>query len=201
MDERALISCLQSGDPAAFAKLYDWYASRILGFLIRLTGNRADAEDLLQEVFLAAYVGRAGFQGKSTLLTWLLGIALRRWRDRTRQVRAETDFRIDAPLVVESVEDRTASGDLAASVVDRLLLSNALQALEPTLRDALLLIHSQGLTYREAAQILQEPIGTVKWRVYEALKRLHRAFDASEEEQDDVVRQVPSGADYSACKR
>ena len=73
-------------------RLYELYADRVYGFVLRLSGSPSDAEDIVQEVFLAAYAGRDGFQGRARLLTWLLGIASRRWRDRCRHNLPTTPF-------------------------------------------------------------------------------------------------------------
>jgi RNA polymerase sigma-70 factor (ECF subfamily) len=200
MDERNLISRIQSGDPGVFADLYDRYAHRVLGFLLRSTGNRDDAEDLLQDVLVAAYRARADFRGESTALTFLLGIAVRRQRDWARQRRPESAWRIATPLDEERVEAAGDGGDPANGVVTRLAFSHALMCLDPPLREALLLVHSQGLTYREAAAVVGAPVGTVKWRVREALKRMHRAVDAMEEECDAILH-APTGADYGSGAR
>jgi RNA polymerase sigma-70 factor (ECF subfamily) len=197
MDERTLISYIQSRDSRGFTELYDRYSHRILGFLLRLTGNRADAEDLMQEVFLAAFLGSARFRGKSSLLTFLLGIAVRKQRDRARQLRPETVARAEMPLNDEIAAGAAPGDDLANGVVNRLMLHDALMALEPVYREAVLLVHSQGLTYAEAAQVLQLPVGTVKWRVFEALKRIQRAAQAVEEKCDGVQQDSPAG-DYRA---
>ena len=89
-DERALALKLRAGDRQSFDAVYQCYAGRVMGFALRLTGSRTEAEDLVQEVFLAAYAARATFKGNSRLLSWLLGIAIRRWRDRCRHRTPET---------------------------------------------------------------------------------------------------------------
>jgi RNA polymerase sigma-70 factor, ECF subfamily len=74
---------IRRGDPDAFAALYIRYAPRVLGYLLRLGVARQDAEDLTQETFLSALRGSASFGGRSRPLAWLLGIAVRRWREAT----------------------------------------------------------------------------------------------------------------------
>ena len=71
---------------------------------------------------------------------------------------------------------------LESGVLDRLTLDAALATLDLPFREALILIHSQGLTYNEAAEVLGEPAGTVKWRVSEALKSVRRQLAECEEE-------------------
>jgi RNA polymerase sigma-70 factor (ECF subfamily) len=85
LDEREWMRRLRDGDPGAFDAVYRLHSARVLGFAARLCGTWEEAEDLTQDVFLAAYHTRSGFGARSRLLTWLLGIAVRRWRDRQRE--------------------------------------------------------------------------------------------------------------------
>lgn len=203
MEAANLIAGIRAGDPQAFRRLYDTYADRVMGFVLRLTGSRTETEDIVQEVFVAAYASRASFQGRSQLLTWLLGIASRRWRDRCRQRTPQT-----TTLFAEEVAEGTASHDAAVlfsprsletDVINALTLADALARLEPLFREALLLVASQGLTYREAAEIMDEPIGTVKWRVAQATRRMSRLLDAVEEECNAM--QQSSSADICSCRQ
>src|ERR1051326_7790662 len=82
--ERKLIAEFRVGNADAFNTLFRDYAKRVQSFACELTGNSAEAEDLTQEVFLAAFRGAPAFHGRSTLLTWLFSITMRRWRDRLR---------------------------------------------------------------------------------------------------------------------
>ena len=79
IDERELMRRFGAGERDGFDAVYDQYAHRVLGFAMRLTGNRSDAEDLVQETFVSAFKGCSTFQGRASILTWLLGIAVRRW--------------------------------------------------------------------------------------------------------------------------
>jgi RNA polymerase sigma-70 factor (ECF subfamily) len=199
-DERELARRFRCGDRAGFDAVYERYAARVMGFARRLSGRQSEAEDLVQEVFLAAYTARSTFQGRSSLLTWLLGIAARRWRDQCRRHHVETvsTFEEDAP---ESRMPDTASRcSLEEQVIRSLMLSRAVDGLEPPFREALLLVASQGLTYREAAEALGEPVGTVKWRVFEAMRRVRRLMGAGEDEAD-AVQATDSGTNGLSCGR
>jgi RNA polymerase sigma-70 factor (ECF subfamily) len=203
---------IREDDAGAFDALYQSFGARVLGFALRLSGNRTEAEDLVQEVFVAAYVARAQYRGRARLLTWLLGIAARRWRDRCR-------YDARRPTAREG-EERGAEGSapsvrLEERVVETVVLDQALAALDTPFREALLLVHSQGLSYREAAEALGVPVGTVKWRVFEATRRLRRHLEILEaealklesrkserlEEQNDDVQQADGRADRSLCRR
>ena len=167
-----------SGDGRAFDRLYADFAPRVLGYLRLLTENRAAAEDLLQETFLAAYSGRDSYKGTASPLAWLLGIARRRFRDSRRF--SQRAPKIDFAELNEATPDRQ---NLAAEVERREYLRCCLQKLEPSLRDAVKLVLSEGLTYAEAAEVLEEPVGTIKWRVHRAT-RLLREMLAGEGEPE-----------------
>jgi RNA polymerase sigma-70 factor (ECF subfamily) len=150
-------------------------APRVRGYLRRLTGgDTAEAEDVTQEVFLAAYTGRESYRGSAPPLAWLLGIARRRWRDRSRGAHLEQ---------VEMPEEIVGAIDPADQVVRAQHLQGCLDQLTTAERDALLLVFSQGLTYAEAAVTLGEPIGTVKWRVHAASRRMRELLRSGDEEK------------------
>ena len=164
---------IQTGDAQIFDRLYATFAPRVLGYLMRLTGSRTEAEDLVQETFLAAYAGRNTFSGKSQPLAWLLGIARRRWRDERRRPQLET-----ASLPTD--DTLTTETDLAESVGRKAQMERALACLPLPQREAILLTAVQGLTHREAAASLGEPEGTIKWRIYEATRSLRRILQEDE---------------------
>lgn len=196
-DEVELERRVREDDVGAFDVLYQSFGARVLGFALRLSGNRAEAEDLVQEVFVAAYRARRQYRGRSRLLTWLLGIAARRWRDRCRyDARRPT-----APEHAEGIAERAAAHvRLEERVVESVVLDQALTALDVPFREALLLVHSQGLSYREAAEALGVPVGTVKWRVFEATRRVRRHLETLEESTNDV-QQADGRTDHSLCRR
>jgi RNA polymerase sigma-70 factor (ECF subfamily) len=154
---------LRPNERTDFPAFYQQHGDRIYRFCYRLSGSASDAEDLTQEVFLAAFQGHAKFQGRSSVQTWLYRIALNCWRYSCRTPR----------LVTTALEDVTQTGPgLEQSVLDAMVLTCALAALPADLREAFLLVRAEGLKYREAAQVLGIPQGTVQWRVHEASRRL-----------------------------
>jgi RNA polymerase sigma-70 factor (ECF subfamily) len=180
---------IRAGDHGAFNRLFDQYSPRVLGYLIRLTGSRADAEDLTQETFLAAYAGRAGWRGEAQALAWLLGIARRRWRDRSRKAVIAAGSLLEETLLLP---DPTSEVDTAA------VLTEAMSRLSEMEREVLLLTAVEGLTYPEAAVVLGEPVGTVKWRVHQATRKLRRILNAAEE-RDEAQTLEPRNRTRPAC--
>ena len=159
-------------DTDRFEDFYRQHGDRIYRFCFRLSGSASDAEDLTQEVFLAAWQGRKRFAGRSSVQTWLYKIALNCWRHSRRKPQPDTNLLED--------EAMQARPDLAQAVTDSIALSCALNALPPDLRETFLLVRAEGLTYREAASVLAIPQGTVQWRVHEASCRLRVLLTAEE---------------------
>jgi DNA-directed RNA polymerase specialized sigma24 family protein len=89
---------------------------------------------------------------------------------------------------------------MAEQVVHSLVVGEALAALPPPFRAALLLVFSQGLTYREAAEVLGEPVGTIKWRVSEATRRVRRHLEAMETDGDGMQQTVGKSDCSPGCR-
>jgi RNA polymerase sigma-70 factor (ECF subfamily) len=163
-EEQRLVRRFQDGEPGGFEALYDLYGPRLYRFCYRLCGRVDDAEDLTQEVFLAAYQGRERFAGRASVTTWLYRIALYRWRRlfAGRDAEVVSLDRAEEPMIP----------DLAPMELERWALERALAALPETLRESFLLVKAEGLKYREAAVVLGIPQGTVQSRVHDAAVRL-----------------------------
>lgn len=159
-----------------FEKLYSEYGEQIYRFCFRLSGRAADAEDLTQEVFLAAYQGLDHFAGRSSLATWLYRIALYRWQRLRTQWQPDTATLDDALTVADQRNDRTHG----------LTLEGALAALPDDLHDAFILVKVEGLKYREAAQVLEIPSGTIQWRVSQAMQRMRILLNDKEKHDDNL---------------
>ena len=172
LDEKNLARRFRAGEAGSFEALYREYGTRLYRFCRRLCGNDAAAEDLTQDVFLAAYRGAERFEGRSSLATWLYRIALYRWRNIRNARSPET----------VSWEDTTEapSSDPAQTGMERIALENALAALPEPLREAFLLVKAEGFLCREAAEILGIPEGTLKSHVYSAVVKLQGLLETEE---------------------
>jgi RNA polymerase sigma-70 factor (ECF subfamily) len=174
-DERDRARRFRKGEPEAFDAIYAEFGDRIYRFCFRLCGRAADAEDMAQETFLAAYRGRERFEGRSSLATWLYRIALFRWRKLCAAQRPQIAAPDDAPA---------PAADPARIGQARLALHEALAALPDDLRESFLLVKAEGLKYREAAEALGVPQGTVQFRVHAATQRLRALLSADAEMQN-----------------
>jgi RNA polymerase sigma-70 factor (ECF subfamily) len=169
--ELALVERCRRGDLGAFEEVYRAHAGRIFSLAVRMLGNTADAEDLLQEIFLAAHRKLGGFRGESALGTWLYRLATNQILDhvRSRAARAGqlTDALDDASVVADGMGHR-----LADRVISRIDLERALAQLPEGCRAAFVLHDVEGLEHGEVAEILGIAEGTSKSQVHKARLRL-----------------------------
>jgi RNA polymerase sigma-70 factor, ECF subfamily len=160
-----------SGRHAAFEAIVRQYDERLRAFAFTLVRDRDAMDDVLQDVYLKAYRGLPGFRGESALSTWLLRITYTTCMSRLRHVPRES-----ALVGAEAVDDAPSPEDLVELVGTRGQLAAALAALPPDLRACVLLVHREGLSYRETADVLGVRPGTVGWRLSVARARLREAL-------------------------
>lgn len=163
-----LLRRVAAGDRDAFAGLYDRYAPRMLGLIVRIIGNRTEAEDVLQDAMLQVW-GSAGRYdpARSPADAWLLLIARSRAVDRLRK-RA-------VPTVGEVPEPTTPAVDPTGELVHKEEAAQARTALDrlpPEQREPVCLAFYHGLTHEQVAARLGQPLGTVKTRIRLGLIRL-----------------------------
>lgn len=170
-EDMALVGRCRQGDLGAFEELYRAHAGKLFSVACRMIGNRADAEDLLQEIFLSAHRKLDGFRGEAALGTWLYRLATNHCLDYLRSRAARTDQLTDA-LDEEPGHFTAGSPGLAEQTVTRMDLERALARLPEGCRAAFVLHDVQGLEHREVAQALGIAEGTSKSQVHKARQRL-----------------------------
>ena len=173
-------------DQAAFADQAMPFASLLYAAAVRMTRNPADAEDLVQETFLRAYRGFGGFEEGTNLKAWLFRILTNTYINTYRSKQRRPDERD-----LDDVEDlylyRRLGGLEGASrgrsAEDELMdlftegeIRDALDALPEAFRMAVLLADVEGFSYKEIAEILDIPIGTVMSRLHRGRKAMHKAL-------------------------
>lgn len=154
-------------DRARFKGLYLKTAGGLRLFLLRfLSGDRAGAEDMVQQAFLLAWERRDQLRDPGAFKPWLYSIAVNLARARLRSSRPETGTDPDPPARDPRPEEALASAQGVARI------EAALSCLPPEQREALLLVRLESLTFVQAAQVLDAPEATVKTRVRRGLLRL-----------------------------
>src|SRR5678815_2621185 len=157
-DDRALIAAIRSGFEPAFNTLVDRHQQAIRTFLRRLLGNDADADDMAQETFLAAWTHARSFRDEGDVRSWLCGIAWRKARSAQRSW-----FRRSAR---DTTHHNLSSGVTGGAMLeDQLAVRAALQALPLEQRAAVTLCLVFEFSHSEAAEILGMALGTVKSHV------------------------------------
>ena len=160
------------GDPEGFSRLYGKYKNRVFGFLLKMTGGRDVAEDLLQETFLAAYRNVFQFDRSRSFLSWLFGIAHKRTIDYFRHVRVETDHVMDT---VDTVGSRIEPADAKLSNENlRNVINEAVERLDPLQREVFMLRELGDVPFKDIAAIMKCPINTALGRMRLALKNIRK---------------------------
>ena len=170
-EENILAAKSLSGDQAAFGALADAFSAPVFGLLLRLLGNRAEAEDAAQDVFLRVYKGLATYDPQYPFISWLLAIAHNRGVDLLK-ARRHWLVSIDDPEAPLDIEDPVRMGEGLERKLDAVELWRAVDTLPPLWREALLLRHQQDLEYSEMAAVMNLPLGTVKTILYRARQAL-----------------------------
>lgn len=160
------------GDKEAFSALYDALAPMVLGIVIRVVRDRAQSEEVAQEVMIDLWRQAARYRPDSgSVGTWAATIAHRRAVDRVRSAQAAAD----REHAQAAREHRTAFDEVAEQVETRLeseQVRRCLRGLTELQRQAVTLAYYRGLTYREVAQTLRTPLPTIKTRMRDGLIRL-----------------------------
>jgi len=169
---------------ASFDELYGAHGPRIYRFCHRLCANSADAEDLAQEVFVAAFRGLPRFAGRASLTTWLYQIALNRYRSMRGKKRPDT-------VSLDQNEASLPAGDPQKAWLEEIALDQAMARLPAIQKETFLLVKGEGLTCREAAEALGVSEGTVKFRVYQAIQKLQATLsEGSVSDRREVADEV-----------
>jgi RNA polymerase sigma-70 factor (ECF subfamily) len=177
-----LIARAAEGNARALEVLYDRYSGVVFSFALRIVAERALAEEILQEAFFRAWQQGGNFSaGRGTFITWLLSIThnlaideIRRRRRRPQKADSE-----EPEQVLAAVADTGAGADVEDEVwlgTLRETIGAALAGLPPAQRVPIEMAYFQGLTQREIAEALNEPLGTIKTRMRLGLQKLRDAL-------------------------
>ncbi|MET0623483.1 MAG: sigma-70 family RNA polymerase sigma factor [Pyrinomonadaceae bacterium] len=177
-EDAGLLRAVARGDESAFARVYDRYSPILLGLLLRILRSRAEAEDVLQEVFLQVWQQARSFdESRGRAFTWLVTLARSRAIDRLRAV----DSRERAAL--RSAEDgqpvtqaRPLADDDAIRAERAEAVRGALGELPEEQRQVLVLAYLEGMSQSEIAAAKNQPLGTVKTRTRAGLKKLSESL-------------------------
>lgn len=178
--DQTLVARVQRGEKGAFDLLVRKYQHKVAKLISRYLSNRAEVEDITQEVFIKAFRGLPGFRGESAFYTWLYRIAVntaKNYLESQGRRPPGTGIDIESAEVLDSMESlrdvatperNMLTGEIAETV------NRAIAALPPDLRTAITLRDLDGLSYEEIAQVMECPIGTVRSRIFRAREAINK---------------------------
>lgn len=195
-DEQLLSRCRATDDTVAFESLVHRYEQELFSYLRRYLGNAEMAEDVFQATFLQVHLKREQFEEGRRFRPWLYTIATNQAIDAQRRNRrhrmVSLDHRTggdgDVGSLVEMLagDGQTADERMQADEA-RDWVRSAVDDLPESLKSALMLVYHQGMKYREAADVLGIPVGTVKSRLHSALHKLNESWRRTGRPEPDVV--------------
>ena len=173
-----------AGDDAAFGELYEALSPRLYGFLVRLSGEAATAEDLLQQTFLQMHVARSRFARGADVTPWAMAIARRLFIDVVRRNKSRATDLVDGAVLDETnVSGNPTAEDWLVAHETEALIESRLATLSSNQRDAFQLVKQEGLSIAEAASVLGITATAVKLRAHRAYTQLRAALDPARKPQ------------------
>lgn len=168
-NDEELMTAVRTGEVRKLAVLFDRHNAAVFRYAMRMTGNRARSEDLVQEVFVRILKYRDTFRDDSPFVTWMYRIARNAYVDHTRKHKREVQSEQTPDLPVAPIHELEQEQDLK-------LLRQAMERLPEAQRELLALARFQQMPYDQIAEILDVETGTVKTRVHRAIKQLRDIY-------------------------
>lgn len=174
LDPNQVVAALQARDERALAQLYDRYGGAVYGLALRVTGDVGAAEEISLDTFWQLWQHVDRFDGtQGSLQNWIFTIARSRAIDRVRARVARKRTTAEDPTDVTDVGRPEDTAELGER---RRLVRDAMEGLSAEQRTALALAYYEGLSHSQIAERLQEPLGTVKTRIRQAMITLRRTL-------------------------
>lgn len=177
-DDRQLVDAIRNGDPSAYRGLVERYQGRVYALIVGMVRDREEARDLTQETFVRAYNNLDRFLAQSSFYTWLYRIAMNTAIDHLRKQKNRQTTEFDEQVATRedgAIDPAHRREDPARSLERRRLSARifaALDTLSPEHREVVVLREVEGLSYKEIADTMGIPEGTVMSRLYYARRKL-----------------------------
>ena len=185
--ERVRVLALRRGDPAAFEQLVRAHQDRIFDFCVRMLGDREEALDLTQDIFVSVHHALADFREDAQLSTWLFRIARNHCLNRLKHLQRRGRGRSDPfdDVAEGALSDALGSPERPDAALEssreRARVQRAIAQLDPDARALVVLRDLEGLSYEEIAAVTQLPGGTVRSRLHRAREKLAHLLEQVEE--------------------
>jgi len=187
-NEKDIIKKCKSGDHTAFEALINNYDKKVFNTVYRLVGNKEDALDLTQEVFIKVYRNINSFRGDSSFSTWLYRLVTNTCFDAGRKKKNEITYSLDKPIETEHGEmerelrdEGRTPDEVIIEKETQNLVHHAISLLPEEQRTMIVLRDIRGFTYKEISEILECPMGTVKSRINRGRLALKDILESSKE--------------------
>lgn len=179
LNETDLLRRIATGDGDALSRVFELHSPVVLGLLVRMLGGRAEAEEVLQEVFLQVWMQADRYEeSRSSPRGWILMLARSRALDRLRR-RVSRQRREDEVASAEGVAVHPVGTERLEAVERSSRVGAALGVLSPDQRHCIELAFFEGLTHTQIAERLKAPLGTVKSRILLGMNKLRQALSTS----------------------
>ena len=178
-EDDELVARVRAGETRLFAELVTRYQDPVYAMCLRFLGDRTEAEDVAQEVFLRVHRGLSSFKGEARFSTWLYRITFNLCADWLRRNRTAAR---QAAALGEAGDIADGRIDLEGDVVDaeeRQRIRGALESLDERYRSVVVLLYYQKLSYKQIAVVLDLPVKTVETRLYRARRLLRRILEGA----------------------
>ena len=173
MTDNALMESVRDGKIEKLAILFERHEIPLFNYFLRLTGNRTASEDLVQDVFIRILKYRATYQGEDKFTIWMYKIARNAHIDHLRKRKDAVSLDLQA---VEPASPQPGPADRIERGEEAALIAKAMAELSPRKQEILVLSRFQNLKYREIADLLDCPVGTVKGLVHRAVAELGEIY-------------------------
>ena len=173
-DGAGLLRRIGQGDEDAMAAFYREHGRVVLAQVLLVTGERAGAEEIVQDTMLAVWRGAGSFRGESSVRSWVIAIARRQTRDRLRGKRLRV---VDDAFLADQPGSGPGPEVMALDRAELAEVRSAIRELRPAHREVLGLAFGSGLSLPEVAGVLEIPVGTVKSRLTAARTALGRVLN------------------------
>jgi len=189
--DEQLIGLARDGDKQAFGQLMQRYEKELFNFLVKFMGQRTLAEDAFQETFLQVHISASSFDTRRRFRPWLYTIAANKARDLLRsrarrpamQLTTSDDQGGEVDLWHNLLRDETTPQNILEQKQQKGLVREMVAKLPDHLREILVLAYFNQLPYKEIAQVLDIPLGTVKSRLHAAVSAFARKYNETTDRQ------------------
>lgn len=178
-DDSLLIHRILQGDTSAYEEIVRCYQQRLFNTMVHILGSKEDAEDVVQESFVQAYLKLGTFQGNSAFYTWLYRISFNiAISHRRRRKKVHSIDQVREEVGNEPVDRGEGPGHRMEQQENIRQVHTALEKLSEEHRDVLVLRELEGMDYDRIADVLELPVGTVRSRLHRARSHLKDCLEA-----------------------